>query len=91
MLASHVSGNSKVTYNDITIGLQSLLVCIESLLCTISFYFFFRASEYRQVQKEEEGGATLAVYGPAGALVNSLNPVDLLRGVILAFGGFAKV
>jgi len=89
MLASHVSGNSKVTYHDITIGLQSLLVCIESLLCTVSFYFFFRASEYRQSQKDES--ATLAVYGPAGALLNSLNPVDLLRGIILAFGGFAKV
>ncbi|KAI1612320.1 organic solute transporter Ostalpha-domain-containing protein [Exophiala viscosa] len=89
ILSSHVSGNSKVTYHDITIGIQALLVCIESLINVVSFYFVFRASEYKHSQKED--GASLTVYGPAGALLNSLNPTDLLRGIILAFGGFAKV
>ncbi|KIV77657.1 hypothetical protein PV11_09443 [Exophiala sideris] len=89
ILASHVSGNSKVTYHDITIGIQALLVCFESLINVISFYFVFRAGEYKRGQKGE--GASRTVYGPARALLSSLNPVDLLRGIILAFGGFAKV
>jgi hypothetical protein len=71
-----------VTYDDITVGLQALLVCIEALAVMLSFYFFFHSNEYHKDK------SALSVYSPAQALIHALNPIDLIRGIGLAFGGF---
>jgi hypothetical protein len=81
ILHSRVTGNSKVTYNDITIGLPALLICVEAMVFMIANHFVFNAKEYRNVKAE--AGPTL---GFARALLNALNPIDLIQGIGQAFG-----
>ena len=80
ILKSKVTGNSKVTYDDITVGLPALLICIESVVFLVAFHFVFNAREYRGA-KEEVNSA----HGVAQALLDALNPMDLLRAIGQAF------
>ena len=79
-----MSGSSKVTYEDITVGIPALLICIEAAIFMVAFYFIFNAKAYRQ--SKEEVGASSA--GIVRALFDAMNPTDLLRGIRQAFGSF---
>ena len=87
MLRSKVTGGSKVTYNDLTIGLPACLICIEQVIFSAFFYFTFRSSEYRTV-KEQQGSPL--EYGMGRAIAEALNPSDLLGGIAAAFGHFGR-
>ncbi|EXJ56393.1 hypothetical protein A1O7_06736 [Cladophialophora yegresii CBS 114405] len=81
ILRSKVTGSSKVTYDDITIGLPALLICVEALMFMVGNYLIFNVREYRTGQ--EKDGPTYVV---GKSLPDALNPVDLLRAIALAFG-----
>ena len=78
-----MTGNSKITYRDITIGLPALLICIEAVIFMVAFYFTFHSKEYRG-SKDEPGSANRTVQ----AFFHALNPVDLVRGIGTAFRSF---
>ncbi|KAK5212038.1 hypothetical protein LTR99_001860 [Exophiala xenobiotica] len=84
VIGSRATGSKKLTYDDITIGLQSLLVCIEALVCQISFYFFFHAKEF--AVNKHEGAKDGAVYSPMKAFLHALNPIDLILSIGRAYG-----
>ncbi len=84
VIGSHATGSKKLTYDDITIGLQSLLVCIEALACQLSFYFFFHAKEF--AVNKHEGAKDGVVYSPMKAFLHALNPMDLILGIGRAYG-----
>ncbi|ETI26594.1 hypothetical protein G647_03372 [Cladophialophora carrionii CBS 160.54] len=81
ILRSKVTGGSKVTYHDITIGLPALLNCVEALMFMVGNYFIFNVREYRTGQ-EKDGPR----YRIRKSLPDALNPMDLIRAIGLAFG-----
>ncbi|KIX92789.1 uncharacterized protein Z520_11452 [Fonsecaea multimorphosa CBS 102226] len=83
ILKSRMTGNSHVTYDDLTIGLPALLICVEGVIFMVGFYFTFNAREYRSCVEGKP-----KTYRPVQALVDALNPMDLMRGVFQAFGSF---
>lgn len=80
-----MKGDSKVTYQDITVGLPAMLICIEGMLFTAAFYFTFRSREYRKNMAE-----TRSVKGMVQAFLHALNPMDLIHGVGTAFASFRR-
>ncbi|OQV02348.1 hypothetical protein CLAIMM_07563 [Cladophialophora immunda] len=80
ILNSRVTGNLHITYDDITVGLPALLVCVESIIFMIGFYFTFSAREYQTCVE----GKT-QTYSPPQAVLSALNPMDLIHGVVQAF------
>lgn len=74
-----------MTYQDLTIGLPTLLLCIEGFLFTLSFHFTFHAKEFNQrvlVVKENPVKAFIRALGDAS------NPWDIIQGIWLAFTSF---
>ncbi|KAJ9643200.1 hypothetical protein H2204_002095 [Knufia peltigerae] len=92
IIASHVQGNDKITYNDIIIGLQSLLVCIEALFTQVAFFFFFHPREFGnrnqggKLSGDEAAVPAVVGYTPTKAIIHSLNPMDLILGIGQAYG-----
>jgi len=83
ILRSKVTGSSKITYDDITIGVPALLICVEAVIFMAANLFVFNIKEYRN-SKEQTGRD----YSIMQALLNALNPMDLIRGIVQAFGSF---
>lgn len=73
-----------MTYRDITIGIQALLICVEALLCELSFFFFFHHKEYRG----EKHAEVIPAHSPFKAFLHALSPMDLLRGIGFAVRGY---
>ena len=82
ILRSKVTGSSKITYNDATIGIPACLVCIEQIFFAAAFYYTFSSKEYSN--EHEDGSSTR--YPLGRAIGDALNPSDLLRGIASAFG-----
>jgi hypothetical protein len=80
ILASHVHGNSKVTYANIIIGLPQMIISIECAIFMVGFYFTFHSKEYRQHTGDPRGAK-----GTTQALLHAINPIDLIHGVWLCF------
>ncbi|OCT49477.1 seven transmembrane receptor protein [Cladophialophora carrionii] len=81
ILRSKVTGGSKVTYDDITIGLPALLNCVEALMFMVGNYFIFNIREYRTGQEKDGPRSRIRK-----SLPDALNPMDLIRAIGLAFG-----
>jgi hypothetical protein len=80
IIKSHVKGGPKVTYDDITVGVPALLVCVEAVFFMIGYFVFFNAKEYKD-RKVEAGSS----YSLAQALLHAMNPGDLIHGIARAF------
>lgn len=80
IVTTQVHGTSKVTFQDIAVGLPALLTSIECFVFSIGFYFTFHSQEY-----QEWTAAPTRKYGGLRALLHALNPSDLIHGVIIAF------
>ena len=78
-----MTGGAKVTYDDITIGLPALLICVEAVIFMVGNLFVFNAKVYRE--SKQETGPDFSI---AQALLDALNPADLVRGIGQAFGSF---
>lgn len=84
IVESHVTGNTKITYDDITIGLPALLISVEAVVFMVAFHFVFSAKDYRH----DEGIASR--YTVRQALLHALIPIDLVQGVAQAFASFGR-
>lgn len=69
-----------VSYKDLSIGLPHLLLTIEQLVVGIWFFWSFSAQEYRDLEKSTP--YKLPIWRAA---LDSLNPMDILLGLVLAF------
>ncbi len=78
-----MNGGSKVTYDDITVGLPALLICVEGVIFMVGNHFIFNAKGYR-IGKDESGPS----HNMLQAILNALNPMDLIQGIGQAFGSF---
>ena len=75
-----------MTYKDLTVGVPACLSCIEQVFFAAFFYYTFRSNEY--VLRNKEG--SVQPYTMGRAIGDALNPSDLLRGIVAAFGFFGR-
>jgi Organic solute transporter Ostalpha len=71
-----LTGNHKVTANDLQYGIPSLLTAVENVIFAAFMLYSFRASEYK--------GDGKAMSFPAAA-AHALNPLDYIQGIFTAF------
>ena len=70
-----MNGNSKVTYNDVTIGLPALMICVEAVVFMVANHFVFNAKPYHHTEKAGAG------YSFVQALLDVMSPMDLIRSI----------
>ena len=76
-----IKGGDKVTYLDVSVGVPGLLVCIEQVLFSILMFIAFNTREHKA------GGSTdMRKRNFPRAVLDALNPADLIRGIAEAFG-----
>ncbi|KAI0431894.1 organic solute transporter Ostalpha-domain-containing protein [Xylaria sp. FL1042] len=81
LVSTHAFKNTDtVRVKDFSIGLESLLVCIEQCAVSIWFHWTFSAKEYRQIQLETAAEKTSV----PRAVLDALNCTDLFAGAIYA-------
>ena len=72
----------KLSYADVTISMEAMLMCLELVLFAVAFFFVYSHRPYTS-------GSTGAGYrgGPLGvrALVNALSPIHIIRDTISLF------
>ena len=74
-----------VSYNDFCVGLDQFIICWEMFFFSIMFIWAYEYGPYRlQVQ---QGAMTKGV---GGALLDVINPWDIVRGVIFMFTAFTS-
>jgi hypothetical protein len=71
-----LTGNNKITANDLQYGIPALLVAVEQLVFSGLMLYSFRAAEYKHQGK--------AMSFPA-AIFHALNPLDLIQSIIKGF------
>lgn len=69
-----------MTYQDITLGLPVLLLCIEGMIFMGSFHVSFHSRDYRSHMDSARPFSSIFT-----SLAHVLNPYDLIKGVGLAF------
>lgn len=74
-----------VSYNDFSVGLDQFLVCWEMLFFSILFIWAYDYAPYRR--QVQEGASTKTV---RAALLEVINPWDIVRGVIFMFTAFTS-
>ena len=76
-----VKGGDKVTFLDDTIGIPGLLVCGEQVLFSILMFLAYGTQEYKPGASRTQQKLSLP-----SAMIDALNPADLIRGIAVAAG-----
>lgn len=84
--SGHIHANNHLTFNDFTVGIQSLIVCGEMVFFSILFQFAYPIGPYLKSHQATSHGNIHHVGGFLGikAFVAALNITDLLKGLIVA-------
>ncbi|MCJ1303447.1 hypothetical protein MMC08_006257 [Hypocenomyce scalaris] len=77
----HLHGNSKVTHNDLWLGIPALLVCAEQVIFSAFFHYSCGSREYHASRQ----GNNHRGMGLLGAAADAMNPSDLLNGIATVF------
>jgi hypothetical protein len=71
-----LTGNNKITANDLQYGIPALLVAVEQLIFAALMLYSYRAAEYKSESKQ---------MGFFAAAFNAMNPLDIIQSIVKAF------
>ncbi|MCJ1388815.1 hypothetical protein MMC18_001665 [Xylographa bjoerkii] len=75
-----------VSYYDMSIGLNQFIISCECFLYTFMYMKAFEFGSYRRAIKEGRCGSN----SPLSAIQDIINPMDIIKGTLAAFGSLKK-
>ncbi|KAK5108514.1 hypothetical protein LTR62_008254 [Meristemomyces frigidus] len=81
-----IKTSESFSYNDILWGIPGLATCAEMVLFSLGFWYAFSSTEYGSNAKPRD--TTLPLWK---AVLDALNPMDLITGIIRIFPLFGEV
>ncbi len=75
-----------VSYYDMSIGLNQFIISCECFFYTFMYIKAFEFGSYRKAIKEGHHGRG----SPLSAVLDIINPMDIIRGTLAAFGSLKK-
>ena len=71
-----LTGNDRITANDLQYGIPALLVAVEQAIFAALMLYSYRAAEYKSESKQ---------MGFLAASFNAMNPLDIIQSIVKAF------